>query len=535
MKNKLLLTTVLTFWLFKLQSQIIAVSLDYKIENSSFIIEGEIVNAIAKQDKLKITIFTDYTVKIINVQKGIISNEYIIIRNLGGTIGENTLHVCPNSHFDIGDSGTYFISKISEGIYEPSFLGQSEYVNFKLEKKTQNKYELKQNQVTNKNTLATITNISPLNVNAGVGDVITITGTGFGTGPPSGQKVLVPKANAPGQYITQSNLYNYVSWTDSEIKYKVSSDAASGPILVGYVATNVQSTQSVQINYNVRDQFNGLLTNIYPIVIPSLSGGGFVFKKNVNFTNVDAINSTLIAMDTWTCQTGIKLSIDPVNTTTSINVTNDNQSVLFFANLGATVLGLTYSNITACSTTGRSYVSDVDLGINSSINFNYTLNTSTPTQYDYYTTVLHELGHVRNLGHVGNTTDVMYASIAAGEQRRNLNANNTAGGLWVQNESQTIAICSKPLMTAGTCLNLSNEDFTNLTNETEIYPNPVLDTLYINTTEDNFGVRIFDINGRYIETNLINKTIDFSNLSKGVYFIKIKTNSGIINKKILKL
>ncbi len=535
MKNKLLITIILTFGVFKLQSQIIPVSLDYKIENADFIIEGEIVGATSKQDKLKTTIFTDYTVKIINISKGIISNAYIIIRNLGGTIGENTLHVCPNSQFEIGERGTYFISKIENGIYKPSFLGQSEYVGFKLENKTNEKYELKQNLLISKNTLATITSISPLNVNAGVGDVITITGTGFGTGPPSGQKALVPRANLPGQYLAQGNLYNYVSWTDTEIKYKVSSDAASGPILVGYVATNVQSAQSVQINYNVRDEANALGTNIYPVVIPAISNGGFLFKKNTNFTNVDAINSTTIAMDVWTCATGIKIGIDPINTTTNLNVTNDNQSVLFFANLGATVLGLTYSNITACSTTGRSYVSDVDLGINSSINFNYTLNTSTPTQYDYYTTVLHELGHVRNLGHVGNATDVMYATIGAGEQRRNLNTNNTNGGLWVQNESQTIAICSKPLMTAGTCLNLSTKDLENSESELEIYPNPVSDKLYIKTRDEILNVALFDINGRIIDSTLINNTISFSNFSNGVYLIKIVTEKGIINKKILKI
>lgn len=148
--------------------------------------------------------------------------------------------------------------------------------------------------------------------------------------------------------------------------------------------------------------------------------------------------------------------------------------------------------------------------------------------------VLHELGHVRNLGHVGSTTDVMYASISAGEQRRSLNTNNTDGGLWVQNESQTVTICSKPLMTAGTCLNLSNNDFEYSINELEIYPNPVSDKLYINTSEEILKTVLFDVNGRIINTKKNNKTVDFSDISKGIYLIKIVTDKGIINKKIIK-
>lgn len=535
MKKTILLITILFFINSKINSQIILVSLEYKIENSPFIIEGQVLEAISKQDKLKTTIFTDYTVKVISVSKGNIAQEFITIRNLGGTIGENTLQVCPNSHFDVGDSGTYFISKIAEGIYEPSFLGQSEYVGHKLEKSSNNQFELKANSLANKNVLATITSVSPLNVNAGIGDVVTITGTGFGTsGIASGQFVWVRSADYTNSYISQNNSFNYISWSDTEIKYKVSSNAATGPIRIGTLSTAVQSAQSLQINFNVRDALNQINTNIYPIVLPAIVSGGIIFSKNVNFTNADAINTAKIAMDAWTCATGIKLSIDTFDTTTNLNNTSDELNVLHFANLGATVLGVTYTSITACSTTGRQYVTDVDLGINSSINFNYTTNLTTAAQYDYYTVMLHELGHVRNLGHVGSATDVMYASISAGEQRRNLNANNTDGGLWVQNESQTIVICAKPLMTAGTCLNLSNIDFENLTNELEIYPNPVQEKLHVNTSEEILNVVLFDINGRIINSSLINNTIDFSNISNGVYLIKITTDKGIINKKIIK-
>ena len=534
MKKTVLLIAISLLVNLKLNSQIISVSLDYKIENSPFIIDGQVIDAISKQDNLNTTIFTDYTVKVLSVSKGIINQEYITIRGLGGSIGESTLQVCPNSHFDIGDLGTYFISKITDGIYEPSFLGQSEYVGYKLEKNSNNKFELKTNTLDNKSIAATITSVSPLNVNAGIGQVITIAGTGFGTGPPSGLKLWVPRANLPGSYISQSYLFHYVSWTDTEIKYKVSSDAASGKIRVGFATTYVEATQPLNINFNIRDQFNANQTGISPVILASLNNGGIEFTKNTNFTNQDALNATLIAMDNWTCSTRIKLSINTTAATSNTNITNDGQNVLFFANLGPTVLGLTYSNITACSISGRSYVSDVDLGINSNQPFNYTLNPTTLGQYDYFNVILHELGHLRNLGHVGNTDDIMYPSLSTGVANRALNIDNIIGGLWTQNESENISICSRPLMTLGNCQELDNNDFKNLKNEIEIYPNPVSSKLYLNTTHEVLKVIVFDSSGRIIKRTLIDNNIDFSDLGKGVYLLRIVTNEVVINEKIIK-
>ena len=65
MKNKILLTIILGFCIFKLQSQIIPVSLGYKIKIPPFIIEGQVLEIISKQDKLKTTIFTDCKLKIV--------------------------------------------------------------------------------------------------------------------------------------------------------------------------------------------------------------------------------------------------------------------------------------------------------------------------------------------------------------------------------------------------------------------------------------------------------------------------------------
>jgi hypothetical protein len=71
--------------------------------------------------------------------------------------------------------------------------------------------------------------------------------------------------------------------------------------------------------------------------------------------------------------------------------------------------------------------------------------------------------------------------------------------------------------------------------EISIYPNPVNDILYINTTVFN-SVEIYDIAGKKIEERSINTTskgIDVSTLNKGTYILKISGTD--ITMKFVKL
>ena len=73
------------------------------------------------------------------------------------------------------------------------------------------------------------------------------------------------------------------------------------------------------------------------------------------------------------------------------------------------------------------------------------------------------------------------------------------------------------------CGVLSIED--NLRESIQIYPNPISDVLYMKTLSnfDIKSVRIYDTLGRLIiESN--KNTINVSNLQRGIYMIKIKTN-----------
>ncbi len=66
------------------------------------------------------------------------------------------------------------------------------------------------------------------------------------------------------------------------------------------------------------------------------------------------------------------------------------------------------------------------------------------------------------------------------------------------------------------------------------YPNPVSNQLHFDTSITILEAKLYDLQMRNISIDLVNNTIDMSSLPSGVYIVKVKTPSGIVNKKIVK-
>ena len=77
-----------------------------------------------------------------------------------------------------------------------------------------------------------------------------------------------------------------------------------------------------------------------------------------------------------------------------------------------------------------------------------------------------------------------------------------------------------------------------MTTSLSVYPNPVSDRLYIETETEVEEVIVYDIFGRRQVTETPsrqgNVTVDVSNLSNGVYFVKVVTENGEIVKRFIK-
>ena len=74
-------------------------------------------------------------------------------------------------------------------------------------------------------------------------------------------------------------------------------------------------------------------------------------------------------------------------------------------------------------------------------------------------------------------------------------------------------------------------------NTIKIHPNPAQNTVYINGNFNIKTVELYDAQGRLLQSSMINEnatTIDITNKSKGVYFVKVLTEKGIRVEKLVK-
>jgi hypothetical protein len=67
-----------------------------------------------------------------------------------------------------------------------------------------------------------------------------------------------------------------------------------------------------------------------------------------------------------------------------------------------------------------------------------------------------------------------------------------------------------------------------------IYPNPVIDYLYLDKIPEIMEYGLFDYSGNEIATDN-SKIIDFRNIKPGIYILKIMTQKGIFSYKVVKL
>ncbi|MCR5066105.1 MAG: choice-of-anchor J domain-containing protein [Bacteroidales bacterium] len=83
-------------------------------------------------------------------------------------------------------------------------------------------------------------------------------------------------------------------------------------------------------------------------------------------------------------------------------------------------------------------------------------------------------------------------------------------------------------ITAGNTSGIDNMNSANV----DFYPNPVNDKLYI--SEEVAKVNVIDINGRTVISSENTRVVDMSNLSNGVYFVRVITDNGTAVKKVVK-
>lgn len=571
-------------------------SLKKQIENSSLVVEGQVVSKQSFWDAEKKNIYTANTIQVYKVFKGSVY-ETIEVITKGGTVGLSAEVVTPSLKLNTDDIGIFMLYnnnvKLSlqnkssikqfkpygslQGFYKYN-LYSDEAINPFNKKKgiatsfyneiishTNTAYiEVANFDSSNKQTslsksaLAAPGSITftPTTATAGTKTVLTINGTGFGT---TKGKVLFSNADDGGATFIEALSTQVLTWSDTQITVEIPSEAGTGQIRVtDNGAASATSTNSLTITdsesnvyYDADDMTStGGSNGPLPLYayrtqhINDDASGGYTWRMFTDFNaNVNAKASFLRAFETWRCETGINWT---VGATTTVDVASqDDVNVIRFDNgaeLETDVLGQCISYYNGCSA-GSSFnwfVYELDILFDDATNWNYSsaANSTGISQYDFESVVLHELGHGHQLAHVNDTNDVMNYAISNSEEQRVLGVRNINAAKVVQTRSTTLTVCGQLRMTNHPCsLGVEEEE---LNAAISIYPNPTSGQFYIkNTSLINLDkIVVYDVRGRLISqhdmTNSARtQTINLFGASKGLYFVKILSERTEITKKIL--
>ncbi len=303
-----------------------------------------------------------------------------------------------------------------------------------------------------------ISGISPTSATGGTGSVVTINGSGFGGSPGS---VGFSDANDGGSSYFEALATQIVSWSDTQIQVEVPDRAGTGPIRVvtAGVLTAVSGT-SLTVPFavlNVEYDSGGGADRAYATrMIGDNGAGGYTFQFFTDFSaNAAAADIFSEALSTWTCETGVNWG---VGLDTSIDsASSDGVNIVRFDNgseLPNGVLGRATSRWGGCFTGGDPdvnwYLGEVDVVFDDGTNWNFSSGAPGFSQYDFESVTVHELGHAHQLGHVIDTAGVMHYSISNGAQKRDLNANDIAGGSFISALSET-SVCGLAAMSLTSC------------------------------------------------------------------------------------
>ncbi len=565
------------------QEMLQEISLKEQIDNSTLVVEGEVVSKTSFWDNN--LIYTANTVQVYKVFKGDPVSTIDVI-TLGGTVGLEAMMASSSLKLKTGNVGVFLLinsavtNKSTNKVFKPYSAVQGFYKYNLFDDRAVNPFNQKQGissgfykeimaitqkgydeisaynvseiskgmQVKKSAVAPGITSFSPTTATAGTKTVVTIIGTGFGA--TKGKVGFYDANEGGGAYIDA--LDSQVTWSDTQILVEVPSDAGTGKIRVkdallnSVVSTGILSVPFAEFNVEYNP---GTGLKAYPTQFYDQFGGGYQWRMYTDFFNDNehpgARAAFERAFETWRCTTKVNWTIRSTADVTNMTE-KDSKNIIRFddgSELAAGVLGtcVSYWNARSCNGTFEWYVGELDIVFDDGANWNFGPGATTGGKMDFETVALHELGHGQQLGHVIDTNALMNYNISPNEDVRTISPNDVDGGNDVVDRSVNTSVCDilDPMtLYAGTCsLGLEDEI---LKNGVNMYPNPSRGIIYI-TNELNLNLTkasVFDMSGRLIsKINLLgtSKTsaINLQGLAKGMYLVTIQSDTAFTTKKLV--
>ncbi len=424
-----------------------------------------------------------------------------------------------------------------------------------------------QNVLSSDLCLPQITSVSPSIVRGGVGDILTIYGTGFGATQGTG-KVLFLNADDNASW-SPLDKRDSIFWSDNMIQVRVPSivegamidgnaykgTPGSGIIQIltnnGYETNNSNNNAYVEVVYSIRNYIDTTTNQKHRADVAGIiDASGYEFFPNAAlFNDTFAYAIVLKGLNDWRCYSHINFSMNnnPIAQTTFRDTLN---TIRFGTTFGPDIQAQTTIWNNYCPTTNRFYQPEIDITFRYPNNWWYDTSAVAPSpsllDEDLYQIVLHELTHAGLGNHVIDSLSVVSWNSEERITHRaiNLYADSAMlGNIDVIQHSDTIVSCSAiKHVPSFNCYGTNAVEPIRSSNLFAIYPNPTNDRINIDISKAercNIDIIVFDNLGRKLKqvTTLHDGVISFSlkDYPIGVYFIKVFYNNKVFTSKILKL
>jgi hypothetical protein len=379
------------------------VPLEEKIQNSTLIVEGQVIGQKSFWNSTHTMIYTSNTLEVYKEFKGTAKTRVEVL-TVGGRVGNKIIKVSDLLTLSPGQTGVFFLYPNSIRLHSPAsnallldvyssqqgFIGYdlstlkastafTEYSSIvgelypELRKKIGRSYIDKKPSFKIRtlapavfSQIASISSFTPVLVTAGTildptNNELTIDGSGFGTGSGSAAVLFDNADNAVGStpYTLLWNDPLVISWTDTRIRLRVPTAAGTGTFQVRDALGNITTSPSaLTVLYSV---FSDLITdgvNFYPkeMRLADMNGsGGYTIQYNTNIAGTPSQTTFRRALDSWKEICGANI-IEGSNTAVTA-AADDNMNIVMLDNastghplLPNGVLGVCYTYADLCPT-----------------------------------------------------------------------------------------------------------------------------------------------------------------------------------------